>query len=277
MTAGNLFCGAAAIISIFEGMMPGGDALNYYHAILFILGACFFDLLDGRMARLTGGDSDFGREFDSIADIVSFGVAPALLVYNIVLAGIPDGYGYFIAFIYLLCGAMRLARFNCITHAPGVKPDSNFRGFPIPAAAGVIASITLLLLKHVGGGSDDIQVAITELGALKHVLWVLMLLLSYMMFSDIRYPSFKGLNLRTKRSLPWVFVAIVLVFFTVRHYSFMPAILFVSYLLYGFARPWVSKSMRRKIEIELEVEPDEEPDSAEKVAEIPDATTESAS
>jgi len=87
MTAGNLFCGFAAILRIIEGksgeeVLAGG---KYKEAIAFILGACVFDLLDGRLARLGGRESPFGREFDSIADVVSFGVAPALLVYDIVL------------------------------------------------------------------------------------------------------------------------------------------------------------------------------------------------
>jgi len=243
MTAGNLFCGFSAILRIFEGMMDAtGTVSHYYEAIWFILGACFFDLLDGRVARLVGADSEFGREFDSLADIVSFGIAPALLVFDIVLAGIPEGYGYIIAFVYLLCGAMRLARFNCVTHESGVKPDPDFRGFPIPAAAGLIASLTFFLLYNFGGGEG--------LGAWRHLLWVLMLLLSYMMFSDIRYPSFKGLNWKTKRSLPWVFVATILVIFTVKNYHFMPAVVFLSYFSYGLVRPSISRRMRRKIEIE---------------------------
>ncbi len=86
---------------------------SFTHAIWFILGACIFDLLDGRLARLGGHESAFGREFDSLADIVSFGVAPALMVYRIVLGEFSRA-GWIIASIYLACGALRLARYNCV-------------------------------------------------------------------------------------------------------------------------------------------------------------------
>ncbi|MFM8790289.1 MAG: CDP-alcohol phosphatidyltransferase family protein, partial [Chthoniobacterales bacterium] len=113
MTAGNLFCGFAALINILDAVVQinaGLDPAGKIHvAIWFILGACIFDLLDGRLARLGGNESVFGREFDSLADIVSFGVAPALLVWQIVLRDF-DRYGWLIAFVYLACGALRLAR-----------------------------------------------------------------------------------------------------------------------------------------------------------------------
>ena len=92
MTAGNLFCGFAACLKILEGALalnPTEAAENFYIAILCILGACIFDMLDGRLARMGGHESPFGREFDSLADIVSFGVAPALMVYKLVLVQFP--------------------------------------------------------------------------------------------------------------------------------------------------------------------------------------------
>src|SRR6185295_10837737 len=121
MTMGNLFCGFTATLKIVEGaLMQAANAdaaADLFHtAIWFILGACFFDLLDGRLARLGGHESSFGREFDSLADIVSFGIAPALLVYQIVL-GEFQNLGWMIAFVYLACGALRLARFNCVSAA----------------------------------------------------------------------------------------------------------------------------------------------------------------
>src|SRR5213594_3057334 len=106
-------------------------------AIFFILAACFFDLLDGRLARLGGHESMFGREFDSLADVVSFGVAPALMVYRIVLQEFPRAC-WIIAFIYLACGALRLARFNTASaNDDGDTHPNTFTGFPIPAAAGL--------------------------------------------------------------------------------------------------------------------------------------------
>src|SRR3989440_2784701 len=153
MTAGTLFCGFAATLKILQGALlqgsdPDAAAILFHAAIWFILGACIFDLLDGRLARLGGHDSPFGREFDSLADIVSFGVAPALLVYRIVLQEFPRAC-WIIAFIYLACGALRLARFNTVSanhDSNGTPGEKNFTGFPIPAAAGLIASITLFLL-----------------------------------------------------------------------------------------------------------------------------------
>ena len=248
MTAGNLACGFFATLSIFSGMLSaqnGGSANGYfYQAIALILGACVFDALDGRMARLTGQDSPFGREFDSLADIVSFGVAPALLVHEVVLAEIPDKWGWVIAFVYLLCGAMRLARFNCLAWQDAKSASSDFMGIPIPAAAGVISSLTLLLMW--------LEEKERPMGLWTWSLPPLMLLLAGMMISKISYPSFKGLNIRTRRSLPWVLTAVILVVLTVKWWQVMPAVLFVGYLCYGPARPWISRRLRRELEEEDE-------------------------
>jgi len=249
MTAGNLFCGFAAVLRIIDGALlvaadqPAGS--RYHEAIAFILGACVFDLLDGRLARLGGHESAFGREFDSLADIVSFGVAPALLVYQIVLRDFQRT-GWLIAFFFLLCGGLRLARFNCMSQNAGEKPDKDFQGFPIPAAAGLIASLTLLMLW--------IQADERAIGPWKFALPVLLLFLSFMMFSKVKYPSFKGLNWRTQRSIPAFLVLIVLLAITAMNYRWMPAVLFVSFLIYGFVRPFISKAIRHEIE---EDEPEE--------------------
>ncbi len=144
MTAGNLFCGFTAMRLLVTNPGEHSTALT---AIWLILGACLFDMLDGRIARAIGEESPFGREFDSLADIVSFGVAPALLMHYMVLdAVVTDGAGWFIAFFYVLCGAIRLARFNCLAAMASGKPSRDFTGCPIPAAAGVIASVTLLFI-----------------------------------------------------------------------------------------------------------------------------------
>src|SRR3977135_992729 len=119
LTAGNLFCGFVALTKIVEADLSNGDFQPIKVALGFILLACIFDLFDGRVARMGGVESPFGREFDSLADLVSFGVAPAFLVHHVVLRQVlPDEYaefGWFIASIYLLCGAFRLARFNCLS------------------------------------------------------------------------------------------------------------------------------------------------------------------
>lgn len=243
MTAGNILSGFVAILQIFKGR-EGLVTEHYYWAIIAILAACLFDVLDGRVARLGGQESPFGRELDSIADIVSFGVAPALLVHDIVLSSIekPAGLGWLIASVYLVCGAMRLARFNCIAASDDKTNSKHFRGCPIPAAAGVIASLTLLMLWLDEGNK--------EIGPWKYGLAVLMVLLSYLMMSDLEYPSFKSVDWRTRRSPAWVLGSIIVVAFSVRNWQWMPSVLFVSYLLYGLFRPWISRRRRRQIELE---------------------------
>lgn len=252
MTAGNLFCGFAATLRIIEGMRiesAGVHAGSYYHhAILFILGACLFDILDGRLARLGGRESPFGREFDSLSDAVSFGVAPALLVFQIVLAEFARA-GWLIAFVYLACGTLRLARFNCLATSQETSSSHDFQGFPIPAAAGVIVSITLLMLW--------LQEGEREIGNWKYALPPLMLFLSYMMFSRFTYPSFKAVDWRTQRSMSRFLVIFLLVVFTIMNWQWMPAVLFLSYLLYGFLRPFLSRRLRSEIEITAPTPPGE--------------------
>jgi len=260
MTAGNLFCGFAAVLRIYDGAQDtdfAAAAGKFHDAIWFILAACIFDLLDGRLARLGGHDSAFGREFDSLADIVSFGMAPALLVYQIVL-GEFHNLGWMIAFVYLACGGLRLARFNTIAASANYNgletspPDKNFTGFPIPAAAGVIVSITLLML-----WLDEGQ---RSIGRWKYALPPLMLFLSFMMFSKFRYPSFKAVNWRTTQSVPRFLFVIAVLAVTVKFYQWMTAILFLMYLLYGFLRPFLSPKRRRTFEEEIgEESPDDTP------------------
>src|SRR5207253_1300861 len=135
MTAGNLACGFFALTWIFQ-YKPEEGFEKIHVAIRLILAAFAFDFLDGRMARLMKRQTQFGREFDSLADIVSFGVAPAFLVYRIVLYQFEKS-GWIIAGIYLACGGIRLARFNVLSSQPSPSRGREFTGFPIPSAAGV--------------------------------------------------------------------------------------------------------------------------------------------
>jgi CDP-diacylglycerol--serine O-phosphatidyltransferase len=271
MTAGNLFCGFAASLKIVEGAIIEAEALatknidliiaaqeqstdKFHLAIWLILASCIFDLLDGRLARLGGTDSSFGREFDSLADIVSFGVAPALMVYRIVLYEF-ERTGWIIASVYLVCGALRLARFNCLAAMNSTTANKEFTGFPIPAAAGLIASLTLFML-----WLDESQ---RDIGWGKWILPPLMLFLAWMMFSKFKYPSFKGISWRTTRSLPKFLLILLAIGLTAVFYEWMPFLIFVSYLLYGFLRPFLSRKMKKEIEevLEDEDEPDTEPES----------------
>ncbi len=174
-TTGNLFCGFYSILHSFNHQF---DKAAY--AILF---AGVFDVLDGRVARITKSTSQFGLEYDSIADVVSFGVAPAILAF--VWALQPFGrLGWAGAFFFAACGALRLARFNSMTSE---LPKSYFLGLPIPAAANLVAGV-VISSQETGMNYPDGFV----LG--------MMFALGLLMVSSIRYRSFKDFDLRHRRS-----------------------------------------------------------------------------
>ncbi len=180
-TAGNLMCGFFSIIATFRG--------DYVNAALLILLANVFDGIDGYAARLTRTTSQFGVEFDSLADVVSFGVAPAVLVY--LWALVPwDTWGWLAACTYVVCGALRLSRFN--VQALGVS-KSHFVGLPIPAAAQMITS-TVILYYYLGGeGSPS-----------RHLTLLLVIYgLAALMVSNIPYFSLKNNDVR-KRHPIWM-------------------------------------------------------------------------
>lgn len=253
LTAGNLFCGFVALTTIVDANKEMMELSAYYYqiklALAFILLACIFDLFDGRVARMGGVESPFGREFDSLADLVSFGVAPAFLVQRVVLADVFGEYrqiSWFIASIYLLCGAFRLARFNCLAamNLPGSGKD--FLGFPIPSAAGLVSSLTLLII-HFNEKEKD-------LGVWKYVIAGVLVFLSAMMVSTVKYPSFKGLGLRSTSTF-WkmigaaLFIGAIMILQEKILYYVLP-VFFTAYLIYGFVRPSLSRAWRREIEEE---------------------------
>jgi len=244
MTAGNLFCGFVAVIKCIQARLAEIAPSTYTHssaelytqAVWFILVAVIFDSLDGRLARLGGRESLFGAEFDSLADVVSFGVAPALMMFFLILSP-TQGYpmfrqiGWFIGFVYLLCAAVRLARFNVITnpllHSPK-ESSKDFVGLPVPAAAGTVASLVLLLLNLSEGNR--------ELHKLSFALPVLLLMVALLMVSTIRYPSFKQLDWQTKTRFR-TFVAIIIVggiIFWLQELALVA--LFLAYIFYGIFR-----------------------------------------
>jgi CDP-diacylglycerol--serine O-phosphatidyltransferase len=175
-TVGNLFCGFASIVQASLG--------RFSLAAVLIIVAGVLDGLDGRIARLTGSTSDFGVEFDSLADIVSFGVAPAFLVFCWVLH--PLGrVGWLIAFLFVVCAAMRLARFNIRRNADERR---YFAGLPSPAAAGMAAAVVFAFPDTTG------------LAWLPVAVLPLMAGLAFLMVSRFRYRSFKDLNLHSRQS-----------------------------------------------------------------------------
>jgi CDP-diacylglycerol--serine O-phosphatidyltransferase len=227
-TAGNVFLGFYSMMEAFRGAIlnaqvtaeASAGASGHFRAAAIAIGvAVFLDGLDGRIARLTKTVSDFGREMDSLADVISFGMAPAVLAYawGIQFAGAPPApltvehlhrAGYFCAFLFLLCGAMRLARFNVqvnpVPKNPGRADRKYFVGMPIPAAAAMVASVVY---------------AFVELGPLEwwvfSAIWLALLgLLSFLMVSTWRYPSFKDLGLVRPRS-PLTFVILSILIYLV--------------------------------------------------------------
>jgi CDP-diacylglycerol--serine O-phosphatidyltransferase len=243
-------------------LMPSAEGIINWSPINFALGfillACIFDLFDGRVARMGGVESPFGREFDSLADLVSFGVAPAFLVHRVVLRDVvlfqnhPE-YGWFIASIYLLCGAFRLARFNCLATMAGTGGGKEFLGYPIPSAAGLVASLTLLVI-HLNEKEKT-------LGPWKFLPAVVLVFLSAMMVSTVKYPTFKSLGLRSTTTFLKVIVAALflgcLIVLREKILYYVLPLFFTGYLLYGFVRPRLSRAWRHEIEEEDDDEPSE--------------------
>src|SRR5277367_2826883 len=203
-TAGNIFLGFIAIVQSVEGSLFGNDGNlgsnpHFEMAAKAIGVAVVLDGLDGRIARLTNTVSDFGREMDSLADVITFGIAPAVLAYCWGVQTVKPGpfldhrVGIFVAFLFLLCGAARLARFNVQTNPipknPGRSDRKYFVGLPIPAGAGMVAAVVY--------ACDSVPLE----QWLFSVLWlVLLALLSFLMVSTWRYPSFKEISLTGPRS-----------------------------------------------------------------------------
>jgi CDP-diacylglycerol---serine O-phosphatidyltransferase len=247
-TAGNLACGFFALTWIFKFDSVKQDFEPIRTAIWLILAAFGFDFFDGRVARLARKQSQFGREFDSLADIVSFGVAPAFLVYQIVLHEFVRT-GWVVAAVYLVCGGIRLARFNILSQTGQKRGGGEFVGFPIPSAAGLVVSVTMLMM--------SLQEHERTLGRWRFALPVLMLVLSWLMVSNVRYPTFKNVEWNLQRSLAAFAGVVAAALLLFANPQVTLAFLFVAYLLYGLVRPWISKRWRR------EIETDEEDDAEE--------------
>jgi CDP-diacylglycerol--serine O-phosphatidyltransferase len=267
-TAGNMLCGFLAIKNCIEArftsLTPDGRAEHYNMAVWFILFACVCDLFDGRVARATKRESLFGAEFDSIADTVSFGVAPALMACFLVIK--PEVTAnvqlvtWLLAFIYLLCAGVRLARFNVLTNplVPGNEKRAaggDFVGLPSPAAAGMIASLVLVLSDMMvsPGQKDPFEQAV------QHWPWVLlpvMLVISFLMISNVRFPSFKKLDWTARAKTRGFILIIILgaVIFRYPQYSF-PAV-FLGYVVYSLFR---HAFLLKKSEMDPAPDDDDEP------------------
>jgi CDP-diacylglycerol--serine O-phosphatidyltransferase len=220
-TAASIFTGVLSIVKASQG--------DFVVAAWLIFLSLVFDGLDGRVARLTHTTSRFGVEFDSLADIVAFGVAPAMLIYF----QIGHGYGRFgilVSALYVIFGAIRLARFN-VTHGTG---DPNvFIGVPIPTAAVFVASTSLLLMEH------------PSLRLLEGAVLVLSLLVALLMVSNIRYPSFKKVDLRRPLVLKTLVILTLLASLLYLYPAEGFAAIILGYILYGPIRALRLRRLRR--------------------------------
>jgi CDP-diacylglycerol--serine O-phosphatidyltransferase len=233
-TTGNLFCGFWAMISVFQE--------RYFYAAAAILLASAFDVLDGKVARLSGATSKFGIQYDSLADLVSFGIAPALLAFNWALR--PYGrFGWLAAFLFVVCGALRLARFNVQSSSGEVK---YFKGLPIPAAASMVALTILLYLRLI------------ETGWVKDIIILIMIwVLAFLMVSNIRYFSFKEFDLAKRKPFS-VFLFVVLSMVVIVMEPIIVLFCFVlSYVLSGPVNMLIAWHKRRALR-KMEPVPEED-------------------
>jgi len=230
-TVSSIFCGVYSIM-LCAGEQTGD---NFYRAAIAIFFGTFFDAFDGRVARMTKTQSEFGVELDSLADVITFGVAPAILVYKWALSGLGT-LGIFICAAYASCGAIRLARFNVLTHAEHENSPSGvsryFVGLPIPLAAGMVVALVLALRSP--GADGPLPIA------------ALMFTLSFLMVSTVRYRTFKDAGLSARTLI--IFACVLLVFLgfalTGRAHQVL-LVYFSAYLIVGLAEEALFGRKRR--------------------------------
>jgi CDP-diacylglycerol--serine O-phosphatidyltransferase len=219
-TTAALFSGFYAIVAAING--------RFEAAVIAIFVAMVLDGIDGRIARLTNTQSAFGMEYDSLADLVSFGLAPALLMYKWSLSSLGK-IGWLAAFIYTVFAALRLARFN--TQIDKVDKQ-HFQGLPSPAAAAFVAGFVWISLHYEWAGKNLSLLAL-----------MVTLLAAIFMVSNVRYRSFKDLNL--KGPVPFVSVLAVAILFVLVSID-PPQILFLGFFIYAFSGPVVTLIQVRK-------------------------------
>src|SRR5213080_5384050 len=209
LTTGNLFCGFFALLLTVEG--------RFSDAALAIFVAMIMDMLDGRVARLMKATSQFGVEFDSLADVVSFCVAPAFLVYSFALKDLSRP-AWFGAFLFVICGALRLARFNVQT---GTVDRRFFVGLSTPAAAGVVASTVLILNGREVTRELEVAVAVGSY------------IVALLMVSTFRYWSFKEIDFARRRPVRTLLVVVLAIMIVATHHELFLFVLFTGYAMSG--------------------------------------------
>lgn len=205
-TSANLVFGFLSIVFATQG--------KFENAAWAVILASVFDLLDGRVARLTNTTTKFGVEFDSLCDLVSFGIAPAMLIYLASLNGFGR-LGLAVAIIFALCGALRLARFNVLT---GVLPKSYFQGLPIPAASSTVATLFFF--------AKEMQIDIFR----SHLVLGLVFLIAVLMISTVRFPSFKDIHMRHRQAFGKVAALLLVIASLIIWFEVASFVLLVTYI-----------------------------------------------
>lgn len=191
-TVGNMGCGFYALLAVHHG--------EFVAAATAILIGMVFDALDGRIARLVHGESTFGVEFDSLSDFLTFGIAPAHMMYAFILKDYGV-WGYPMAFVFALCGGLRLARFNAVVHDTGGS-KTHFTGLPIPGGAGFLASFVLLYqIVEEGRPARTWKFLMDQVPSLYGLAPGMVIAISFLMISTIPYPAFKQPNVFQPRSI----------------------------------------------------------------------------
>jgi CDP-diacylglycerol--serine O-phosphatidyltransferase len=266
-TAANIAMGFLAVLSSVRAFQlvataPEQAAVYFKYAALGIAFAILFDTLDGRVARMTRTSTEIGVQLDSLADVLTFGIAPTVLIYSWAIGATLDepnslhAFGVFVLFMYLMCGTFRLARFNLQATRPRVLSEGtpkidkkNFVGLPIPPAAGLLASIVYLHPFPLSFYDDNLSRIYTTL------MIILMVVLGLLMVSTIRYSSFKTAG--TGRQSIYLILIIAALGMLIYLYS--------QYMLFGIALAYVSHGIiwyvfslfgskrRRKVETEQQI------------------------
>jgi len=210
-TATSLFCGFFSLLRTLQE--------DFYAAAIFILISGLLDGMDGRVARYTNTTSRFGVEFDSLADVIAFGVAPGMLVFAWALE--PFGrLGWLAAFLYVVCGALRLGRYNIQVNT---VESRYFSGLPIPAAAGLIATGILVFYK------------LGDIGVSKHLtVLIATYILAFLMVSTVKYYGFKDIELFRRKPFRWLVIAILLIIVVAYEPEYT---LFGLFLIYAVSGP----------------------------------------
>jgi CDP-diacylglycerol--serine O-phosphatidyltransferase len=224
-TTGSLFAGFYGIVATTDG--------DFHSAAIWILISSIFDGLDGKVARMTGTSTKFGVEYDSLADLVAFGVAPGILMYSWALK--PFGrLGWLAAFLFVVCGALRLARFNVQVNTVESK---RFVGLPIPAAASMVSATVLLFHRFGWPGSFK-----------KLAILILIYSLAFLMVSSFRYYSFKDPELIKRQPFAVLVLAILLLIVIAAEPVVMLFVIFLLYVLSGPIGFLMSYPRRRRLE-----------------------------